>query len=61
MKGHSLCLAAADAVGMCTILEVVVAQEDRTQVMVLSLVTYKVVIPDDCRSIVANVQTKVSH
>lgn len=58
-EGRFLRLAGADVVGMSTIPEVVVAREEGMQVMVLSLVTNKVVIPDEYRSIKAEVEAEV--
>lgn len=60
-EGRFLRLAGADVVGMSTIPEVVVAREEGLQVMVLSLVTNKVVIPDEYRSIKAEVEAEVGH
>ena len=51
--------AGADVVGMSTIPEVVVAREEGMQVMVLSLVTNAVVIPDKYRSIKEEVEAEV--
>jgi len=59
-EGRFLRLAGADVVGMSTIPEVVVAREEGMQVMVLSLVTNKVVIPDEYRSIKAEVEAELA-
>ncbi|KAI5116163.1 hypothetical protein M0805_005752 [Coniferiporia weirii] len=50
-EGRLLRAAGADVVGMSTVPEVVVAREEGMAVMVLSLVTNMVVIPDKYRSI----------
>lgn len=58
-EGRFLRQAGADVVGMSTIPEVVVAREEGMQVMVLSLVTNMVVIPDSYRSIKEEVEAEV--
>ncbi|KAJ8082264.1 Purine nucleoside phosphorylase [Marasmius tenuissimus] len=50
-EGRFLRAAGADVVGMSTVPEVVVAREEGMEVMVLSLVTNAVVIPETYRSI----------
>ncbi|KAF9269501.1 hypothetical protein L218DRAFT_915660 [Marasmius fiardii PR-910] len=50
-EGRYLRAAGADVVGMSTVPEVVVAREEGMEVMVLSLVTNAVVIPESYRSI----------
>ena len=51
--------AGADVVGMSTIPEVVVAREEGLGVLVLSLVTNKVVIPERYRSVKEEVEAEV--
>lgn len=58
-EGRMLRSAGADVVGMSTIPEVVVAKEEGMEVMVLSLVTNMVVIPDSYRSIKDEVAAEV--
>lgn len=58
-EGRFLRAAGADVVGMSTIPEVLVAKEEGLNVMVLSLVTNKVVIPNEYRSIKAEVEAEV--
>lgn len=52
--------AGADVVGMSTVPEVVAAREMGMEVLVLSLATNPVVIPDSYRSIQAEVEAEVS-
>ena len=59
-EGRLLRRAGADVVGMSTVPEVVVAREEGLNVMVLSLVTNFVVIPDSYRSIRDEVEAEVS-
>ena len=59
-EGRFLRRAGADVVGMSTVPEVVVAREEGLRVLVLSLVTNAVVIPDHERSIKAEVEAEVS-
>ncbi|EJD01870.1 inosine guanosine and [Fomitiporia mediterranea MF3/22] len=59
-EGRMLRAAGADVVGMSTIPEVVVAREEGMNVMVLSLVTNMVVIPDQYRSIKAEVEAELA-
>lgn len=58
-EGRFLRAAGADVVGMSTVPEVVAAREEGMEVMVLSLVTNAVVIPETYRSIKAEVQAEV--
>ena len=58
-EGRFLRAAGADVVGMSTIPEVLVAKEEGMNVMVLSLVTNKVVIPSKYRSIKGEVEAEV--
>lgn len=58
-EGRFLRAAGADVVGMSTVPEVVVAREEGLQVMVLSLVTNAVVIPETYRSIKEEVEAEV--
>jgi purine-nucleoside phosphorylase len=58
-EGRALRSLGADVVGMSTVPEVVVAREENVQVLVLSLVTNLVVIPDGYRSIKEEVQAEV--
>ena len=60
-EGRFLRNAGAHVVGMSTIPEVVAAREEKLQVMVLSLVTNQVVIPDTYRSIRAEVKAEVGR
>ena len=60
-EGRFLRMAGADVVGMSTVPEVVVAREEGMQVMVLSLVTNMVVIPDEYWSIKAQVEADVGR
>lgn len=59
-EGRFLRAAGADVVGMSTIPEVLVAREEGMEVMVLSLVTNFVVIPDKYRSIKEEVKAEAS-
>jgi purine-nucleoside phosphorylase len=59
-EGRFLRHAGADIVGMSTVPEVVAAREEGMRVIVLSLVTNAVVIPDAERSIKAEVEAEVS-
>ena len=59
-EGRFLRNAGADVVGMSTIPEVVVAREEGMNVMVMSLVTNFVVIPESYRSIRDEVDAEVS-
>ncbi|KAL5520888.1 PNP1 [Sanghuangporus sanghuang] len=59
-EGRFLRIAGADVVGMSTIPEVVVAREEGIEVMVLSLVTNMVVIPDRYRSIKQEVEAELA-
>ena len=59
-EGRFLRKAGADVVGMSTIPEVLAAREEGVNVMVLSLVTNFVVIPDSYRSIKDEVAAEVS-
>ncbi|KAH7882986.1 nucleoside phosphorylase domain-containing protein [Phlebopus sp. FC_14] len=59
-EGRFLRNAGAHVVGMSTIPEVVAAREENLEVMVLSLVTNLVVIPDKYRSIKAEVKAELS-
>jgi len=58
-KGRLLRSLGADVVGMSTIPEVLAAREMGVEVSVLSLVTNAVVIPDEYRSIKAEVEAEV--
>jgi purine-nucleoside phosphorylase len=58
-EGRFLRNAGAHVVGMSTIPEVVAAREENLEVMVLSLVTNQVVVPDTYRSIKAEVEAEV--
>lgn len=58
-EGLFLRNAGAHVVGMSTIPEVVAAREENLEVMVLSLVTNQVVVPDTYRSIKAEVEAEV--
>lgn len=58
-EGRLLRAAGADVVGMSTIPEVVVAREEGMNVVVLSLVTNMVVIPEKYRSIQEEVEAEV--
>jgi len=60
-EGRLLRNAGADVVGMSTIPEVVAARDEGLGVLVLSLVTNKVVIPDGYRDIRAEVEAEVSQ
>ena len=59
-EGRFLRNAGADVVGMSTIPEVIVAREEDMNVMVMSLVTNFVVIPESYRSIRDEVDAEVS-
>ncbi|KAI6041505.1 nucleoside phosphorylase domain-containing protein [Pisolithus marmoratus] len=59
-EGRFLRSAGAHVVGMSTVPEVVAAREEKLEVMVLSLVTNAVVIPDTYRSIKAEVQAELA-
>ncbi|KAF8624746.1 hypothetical protein AX17_007077 [Amanita inopinata Kibby_2008] len=59
-EGRLLRMAGADVVGMSTVPEVVVAREEGLNVMVLSLVTNFVVIPDTYRSIKEEVAAELA-
>jgi purine-nucleoside phosphorylase len=59
-EGRFLRNAGADVVGMSTIPEVIVAREEGLEVIVLSLVTNLVVIPDGYRSVREEVEAEVS-
>lgn len=59
-EGRMLRNSGADVVGMSTIPEVVAGKEEGLEVLVLSLVTNKVVIPDKFRSIKEEVEAEVS-
>ena len=58
-EGRMLRNAGADVVGMSTIPEVLAGKEEGLEVLVLSLVTNAVVIPDKYRSIKAEVEAEV--
>ena len=58
-EGRFLRNAGADVVGMSTVPEVVAAREEGMQVLVLSLVTNLVVIPETYRSIKEEVAAEV--
>ena len=58
-EGRFLRNAGADVVGMSTIPEVIVAREEGLEVIVLSLVTNFVVIPDGYRSVREEVEAEV--
>lgn len=59
-EGRMLRNAGADVVGMSTVPEVLVGKEEGLEVMVLSLVTNMVVIPQKYRSIKEEVEAEVS-
>ncbi|OAX33192.1 inosine guanosine and [Rhizopogon vinicolor AM-OR11-026] len=59
-EGRFLRNAGAHVVGMSTIPEVVAAREEQLEVLVLSLVTNTVVIPDNYRSIKAEVEAELA-
>ncbi|KAL4076752.1 nucleoside phosphorylase domain-containing protein [Scleroderma yunnanense] len=59
-EGRFLRNAGAHVVGMSTIPEVVAAREEKLEVMVLSLVTNQVIIPDTYRSIKAEVEAELA-
>ena len=59
-EGRMLRNSGADVVGMSTIPEVLAGKEEGLEVLVLSLVTNAVVIPDQYRSIKAEVEAEVS-
>jgi purine-nucleoside phosphorylase len=59
-EGRFLRRAGADVVGMNSAPEVVAAREEGLRVLVLSLVTNTVVIPEQERSIKAEVEAEVS-
>ncbi|TFK95417.1 nucleoside phosphorylase domain-containing protein [Pterulicium gracile] len=59
-EGRFLRAAGADVVGMSTVPEVVVAKEEGVEVLVLSLVTNAVVIPDGYRSIREEVEAELA-
>ncbi|KAG7095569.1 hypothetical protein E1B28_006302 [Marasmius oreades] len=59
-EGRFLRIAGADVVGMSTVPEVVVAREEGMEVMVLSLVTNAVVIPESYRSIKDEVNAELA-
>ncbi|KAG5649653.1 hypothetical protein H0H81_002687 [Sphagnurus paluster] len=59
-EGRLLRLAGADVVGMSTVPEVVVAREEGLNIMVMSLVTNFVVIPDRYRSIREEVEAELA-
>jgi purine-nucleoside phosphorylase len=59
-EGRFLRKAGADVVGMSTVPEVLAAREEGLNVLVLSLVTNFVVIPDKYRSIKEEVEAEVS-
>jgi purine-nucleoside phosphorylase len=59
-EGRFLRSCGATVVGMSTVPEVVVARDEGMDVCVLSLVTNKVVIPDNYRSIKSEVEAEVS-
>ncbi|KAG6855545.1 hypothetical protein H0H87_001305 [Tephrocybe sp. NHM501043] len=59
-EGRLLRYAGADVVGMSTVPEVVVAREEGLNVMVMSLVTNFVVIPDKYRSIRDEVEAELA-
>ncbi|THH12763.1 hypothetical protein EW146_g7383 [Bondarzewia mesenterica] len=58
-EGRFLRAAGADVVGMSTVPEVVAARDEGLNVLVLSLVTNKVVIPDGYRSIKEEVEAEL--
>lgn len=60
-EGRFLRNAGADVVGMSTVPEVLVAREEGLNVMVLTLVTNAVVIPDKYRSIKEEVEAEVRY
>jgi len=59
-EGRFLRNAGADVVGMSTIPEVIVAREEGLEVIVLSLVTNLVVIPDGYRSVREEVEAELT-
>jgi len=59
-EGRFLRTVGADVVGMSTIPEVLAAREEGMEVMVLSLVTNPVIIPDKYRSIKAEVKAELA-
>ena len=58
-EGRFLRSIGGDVVGMSTVPEVIAAREEGMEVMVLSLITNKVVIPDAYRSIKEEVKAEV--
>lgn len=58
-EGRFLRNAGADVVGMSTIPEVIVAREEGLELIILSLVTNFVVIPDGYRSVREEVEAEV--
>lgn len=60
-EGRFLRAAGGDVVGMSTVPEVLAAREEGMEVMVLSLVTNAVEMPEDARKIKAEVKAEVSH
>jgi purine-nucleoside phosphorylase len=60
-EGRFLRAAGADVVGMSTIPEVVASREEGMEVLVLSLVTNEVAIPEMIRSVKAEVEAEVCH
>ena len=58
-EGRFLRSIGGDVVGMSTVPEVIAAREEGMEVMVLSLITNKVVIPDSYRSIKEEVKAEV--
>jgi purine-nucleoside phosphorylase len=60
-EGRFLRNAGADVVGMSTVPEVLTAREESMNVMVLTLVTNAVIIPEKYRSIKAEVRAEVSE
>lgn len=59
-EGRFLRAAGADVVGMSTVPEVVAARDEGLNVLVLSLVTNKVVIPDEYRSVREEVDAELA-
>ncbi|KAA1471987.1 inosine guanosine and xanthosine phosphorylase family protein [Dentipellis sp. KUC8613] len=59
-EGRFLRAAGGDVVGMSTIPEVVTARDEGLNVLVLSLVTNKVVIPDSYRSVREEVEAEIA-